>query len=126
MKQITYFNLCYKISLGLTVVFFVVCSVRGLWSWAWGVAASFIWLTLNSYLISLLLRIVAESDQDQKKKVMLICFIKFPVLYLIGLWLLIWPEVALEGILMGFTGYLLVLGGVFAWIKGLKGKKAAS
>lgn len=76
-----------------------------------GMAAAFLWLLANSFLIHYLSKLVFEgggADPRKRSRMYLVCLVKFPVLYLLGLWLLVLSPVSNEGILLSLTAYLAV------------------
>ena len=105
----SFLGLVVKRSLILTVVCSVIGVFTGQGSWLAGLWAGFAWIALNSFLIDRLLRMSVAGNEFDRRKVFSICLIKFPVLYLLGFYLLISPHFRVEGLLTGFTLYLVTL-----------------
>lgn len=86
--------------------------------WIVGILAGSVWLFVKIWLLSKLVNVVQVPQAINQKAIFIICLIKFPVLYLMGLILLLQPFVRLEGVLIGFTAYLVAT--LFGYIKGIR------
>jgi len=67
------------------------------WQWFSGVWVSCGWIIANNFFFKKLTESVATADEVKKKRVFFLLLIKFPLLYAIGLLLIVTPYVALEG-----------------------------
>jgi hypothetical protein len=87
------------------------------WRFAFGFLIAALWSIINFFLLLKLLKI--SMLQQSKAKLFLILLLKFPVLYLIGLLILVWNFFPLASLLTGFAAILLVVGVVNIWPKSL-------
>lgn len=91
--------------------------IPGLW-------AGILWIGANAWMIHRILRSVSVQTPEERKRVYKLAVIKFPVLYLTGLFLLLTPWVTLEGVFGAFTLFFISIGAVFAYTKFGKPKEA--
>ncbi len=84
--------------------------IPGLWAGA-------LWISANVWMIHRILRSVSVQDPKERKRVYALAIVKFPVLYVIGLFLLLARWVSLEGVFWAFTLFFISIGAVFAYSK---------
>jgi hypothetical protein len=73
-----------------------------------GFLAGWGWMTLNLWLLTVLVR-TAFSESPDRKKVMVLLFLKFPLLYAGGFLLVIYGRLDVPGALAGFSLPLVVV-----------------
>lgn len=95
----------------VTSVFFVL---TGKSNWVWSSWGGFIWIFVNSVSVFNLLELVRNDITVNRSRIVWLCLIKFPVLYLIGFMLLLMPQTAVEGVLVIFTIFLVLV--LISWV----------
>jgi hypothetical protein len=100
-----------KSVMGTTIVVAAIALILfglGRVSWALGLLAATAWSMAN-FLMTLYLIDVAILKKD-KKRLSLVLGIKFPVLYLVGFWLLVSRFFPISSLLVGMCSLFVVMG----------------
>ena len=120
------------LGLGLTAVFSVILFFLKGWSWASGVLVGSLWVFLNSFFLYQLLEMGLHPALDtrnsqsfvkggvhpkpkQNEKILIFSILKFPVLYIIGFFILRTRVFPVYSVLLGLTLYFVALG--IMWVK---------
>lgn len=85
----------------------VVLAVTGRLNWVPGVWLAFGWIAANAFLLNRILVEAGAGKLPDRRKIYLVLVVKFPVLYIVGLALLVSGWVRLEAAAAAFTAYLL-------------------
>ena len=83
--------------------------------WTTGLVVGFAWMFVNLFFLQLLLETAFfTKDEKKSKKIATILFFKFPVLYLIGFYILYTRTFSSLSVLLGVSTEMAAF--VFAWI----------
>lgn len=95
----------------ITSVLFVFI---GKTTWIWSSWGGFAWIFINSMAVFHLLELVRNDASVNRSKIVWLCLIKFPILYLAGFTLLLLPQTSVEGVLVVFTIFLILV--LISWL----------
>lgn len=120
---VAFFVSAVKVCFVLNVLFSLGLAAARRAEWLAALWLAFLWIFLNGFLFKQLTDCVVSGDTKRRGRVFALCLVKFPVLYLVGAWLLLAPFVRLEGVFLAFTAYLLAM--ILLWFgpKGLEGRE---
>lgn len=99
---------CVILTALATIPVAAVVAIAGRVEWILGVIAAVAWISANDYLFWRMLAMVRAGTFD-RGKLNIFLIVKFPVLYLLGLGLLVVPAVRLSGVLVGLTVHAAVV-----------------
>ncbi|OIO38842.1 MAG: hypothetical protein COT00_02285 [Candidatus Omnitrophica bacterium CG07_land_8_20_14_0_80_50_8] len=101
------------------VISLAVLFLKG-WAWSAGILVGGLWVFLNSCFLYQLLEISLHPKPGQNQKILLLSIVKFPVLYLVGFFILRTRVFPVTGVLLGLTLYFAALG--IVWVRFNLGK----
>ena len=104
-----------NISVILVFILALVFALMRRFAYSAGILIGSSWLMANFLLTLSLLEIAILKKA--KPKLLLLLLIKFPVLYLLGLLILILNVFPISSLFLGMTSVLLVLGAAILWSK---------
>ena len=110
----SFFRNVSVLGLGMTFIVSLVLFLLKGWAWASGTMVAGLWVFLNSYFLYQLLEISVHPKPGQNQKILLLSIVKFPVLYLIGFFILRTRVFPVYGVLTGLTLYFAAILAVWA------------
>ena len=111
----SFFKSVSFLGLGLTVTFSVILFFLKGWAWASGVLVGSLLVFLNSFFLYQLLEIGLHPKPKQNEKILIFSILKFPVLYILGFFILRTRVFPVYSVLLGLTLYFIALG--IVWVK---------
>ena len=112
-----------QVHLVLTVVGSLIAPAAGHAGLIAGLWAVWAWVSLNVFMIDRLLRWSVSGDPADKKKVVAVCMIKFPVLYVGGFFIVLSRPVTLQGVFAGLTLFIVSMTCAWTYFAFLKKKE---
>ena len=97
-----------KTTLVLAAVAFPFLALYLSLNFAYSVLIGAIWGVLNLFAIKLVILALVKKEKKNIKWGLLILFLKIPVLYGIGYYLLTWEYLTITGLLWGFSSIFIV------------------
>lgn len=86
----------------------VTLAVTGRDSWIAGSAGAWVWAVVNHAMLVRIARGIGADAEKAGRELRLLCLVKFPLLYLLGLGWLLLPFVKVAGVLVGLSVYWLI------------------
>ena len=83
--------------------------------WLPGLWLAFAWIAGNAFFLNRILLETVSGKMPDRRKIFLVLIVKFPVLYLLGIALLVVGWVRLEAAAAAFTAYFAAIGGCAVW-----------
>ena len=106
----TFFKNVTFLGLGLSAGFvFVFIFIKG-WGWSAGILTGSLWFFLNSFFLYQLFQMSLNPRHGHKDKILIFSILKFPVLYLVGFYILRTRFFPVVSLLLGLTIYFVALG----------------
>jgi hypothetical protein len=85
------------------------------WLWSMGILTGSLWVFLNSFFLYQLLEMGIHPKAHQKQRILVFSILKFPVLYVIGFFILSARFFPVYALLLGLTLYFVGLG--IVWMR---------
>ncbi len=107
-----------KLALTAATLFLTASSiwaVCGAWIFAWGILTAGAWIFLNSYFLFSLVQIGFQPKQRMSDKILLFSILKFPVLYVVGFFILKTRFFPVYSILTGLTIFMAAF--ILCWVR---------
>lgn len=99
------------LSAGTALIFLFIKN----WIWSVGILTGSLWFFLNSFFLYQLLEIGLGAKSKHKERILIFSILKFPVLYLIGFFILKSRFFPIYSLLLGLTLYFIALG--IVWMR---------
>ncbi len=113
-----------KVSL-INALIFAACSLAvvllGRAAWLGGVAVSMFWAYLNAFFLWRLVEMGLNQAPGSAKKLFPYLLVKFPLLYLLGFYILQSRFFEAEGILIGLTAFFAGVAIAWVWVQRASG-----
>ncbi|MEI8345513.1 MAG: hypothetical protein WCG06_05520 [Candidatus Omnitrophota bacterium] len=102
--------------MALNFVAALVPSVMDKPKWAWGILTGGAWMLVNFFLLFHLLKLGMGYNSRIRKRILWLCVIKFPILYLIGFTILVSRFFPVWSLVAGLTVFFVAMISCWFWL----------